>query len=68
MTPQRMTPQQLAERSKQLGLTQERLAQALGVSHSTVARWLNGSRRIPGYLALALNDLARNRPADGQGE
>lgn len=57
-----MTAQQLAERRKQLGLTQEQLAQALGVSFSTVARWLNGSRKIPNYLTLALDSLERGRP------
>ncbi len=44
-------PEQVKEVRRQLGLSQEELAQALGVSFATVNRWENGKTR-PSKLAL----------------
>jgi transcriptional regulator with XRE-family HTH domain len=40
-----------------MGLTQEGLAQRLGVIRLTVARWETGTRAIPSFLPLALEAL-----------
>uniref|UniRef100_A0A7V4LC78 XRE family transcriptional regulator n=1 Tax=Desulfobacca acetoxidans TaxID=60893 RepID=A0A7V4LC78_9BACT len=42
---------------RQFGLSQAQLAQGLGVSPMTVARWEWGTRRIPPFLHLALKAL-----------
>ena len=46
------------------GLTQARLAEALGVRSMTVARWEWGALRIPALLPLALEAL-ENRMREG---
>lgn len=43
-------PETLKESRRQLGLSQEELAHALGVSFATVNRWENG-RTLPSKLA-----------------
>jgi transcriptional regulator with XRE-family HTH domain len=50
----------LRTQRKALGLSQRKLAEALGVSTNTVARWERGELRIaqPKMLALALARLA----------
>ncbi len=49
---------------KKGGLSQVKLAEALGVSGMTVARWEWGARRIPPFLHLALKAL-ENRLREG---
>ncbi len=44
-------PKQVKEVRRQLGLSQEELAHALGVSFATVNRWENG-KTVPSKLAL----------------
>jgi len=44
-------PQQVKEVRRQMGLSQEELAHALGVSFATVNRWENG-KTVPSKLAL----------------
>jgi len=41
--------------------TQEGLANALGVIQVTIARWETGVRKIPVFLPLALETLARRK-------
>lgn len=46
-----MTPQELRRIRKNLSLTQEQLAERLGVTRVTIARWETGARRIPELAA-----------------
>jgi transcriptional regulator with XRE-family HTH domain len=61
-----MTPETLRETRTRLGLSQDQLAKALGVSTNTVARWERGALTIgtPAMLALALESLERRRAAE----
>ncbi len=52
----------LRERRLSLGLTQERLAEHLGVTRNTIARWEREERAIPSYLDLALKTIEREKP------
>ncbi len=54
-----MTPSELRTRRLAIGLSQQKLAEALGVQRLAVIRWENGDRGIPPYLALALETLER---------
>ena len=58
-----MTGTQLKRRRRQLGLTQRQLADRLGVTETTVARWERGERRIsePVSRLLALLTPGRTR-------
>ena len=38
-------------------ISQQRLADILGVAQNTVARWETGARKIPPFLHLALKGL-----------
>lgn len=49
-------PEQVKEVRRQLGLSQEEMAHALGVSFATVNRWENG-KTVPSKLAQ--NQFAR---------
>ena len=49
-----MTPQELAERRRALGLTQTQLAARLGVDHSTLWRWEHDKQPVPDWLDAAL--------------
>lgn len=52
-----MTGKDLKKWRQERGLTQQQLAQLLGVIRVTVARWETGSRGIPRFLPLALEAL-----------
>jgi transcriptional regulator with XRE-family HTH domain len=57
------TSVELRQTRKTLGLTQAALAERLGVSANTVARWERGKLAIdhPAMLALALQTLLNHR-------
>lgn len=56
-----MTPAQLKTLRARLDLTQQQLAEALGVASNTVTRWEMGRHPIP---RMAINLLARLRRTD----
>ena len=60
-----MTGTELRERRRALGLTQEALADRLGVSRVTLAKWETDTLRIEhaAMLALALDALSQERAA-----
>jgi transcriptional regulator with XRE-family HTH domain len=53
---------ELRKRREALGLTQQRLADRLGVARNTIARWERQERAIPTYLDLALKSIEREKP------
>ena len=61
-----MTGQELKEWRRKWGLTQEGLAQRLGVIKVTVARWETGTRAIPSFLPLALEALENHMKEEGK--
>lgn len=54
-----MKPQDLVALRERLELTQQELADKLGVDRVTIARWETGARAIPVYLGLALETVER---------
>jgi DNA-binding transcriptional regulator YiaG len=52
ITPPENFPMRVKDVRRQLGLSQEELAHALGVSFATVNRWENG-KTVPSKLAQA---------------
>lgn len=54
-----MTAADLRNRRLALNLSQRQLAEAFGISKSTVAHWEQGVQRIPPYVDLALRTLER---------
>ena len=50
-----MTTRQLRAALKRLGITQVEAARRLRVNPSTLRRWLAGSRRIPGPVAVVMD-------------
>jgi putative transcriptional regulator len=54
-----MRPVELKHRRDRLGLTQTELADRLGVTWNTVARWETGQRRIPELAVRLLDCLQR---------
>jgi putative transcriptional regulator len=56
-------PEMVKELRKQLGLSQEELAHALGVSFASVNRWENG-KTAPSKLARRQLDVFRREHAD----
>lgn len=55
-----MTKEELAALRERLELTQQQLADKLGVDRVTIARWETGTRAIPAFLGLALQTVERN--------
>jgi repressor LexA len=56
-----MSPIELATlRRRKLGLTQEELAHKLKTTRVSIARYENGTRRIPGAIELLVNQLCRS--------
>ena len=57
-----MTPAELTDARKALGLTQESLALAIGVSGGrTVRKWEAGDRAIPESIAKLVSILLKKR-------
>lgn len=56
--PKTMTPAEFLKIRQHLGLTQEGLAQALGVRSNTIARWERGEVPILRVTELAMRYLA----------
>jgi repressor LexA len=54
-----MTPREFANIRRELGLTQQQLANKLKNTRVTIARYETGQRRIPGTVEFALAQLAR---------
>jgi DNA-binding XRE family transcriptional regulator len=52
-----MDTDELRQRRKALGMTQEQLARVLGVSRQSVFMWESGRTAIPALLELALRYL-----------
>jgi DNA-binding XRE family transcriptional regulator len=52
-----MDTDELRQRRKALGMTQEQLARVLGVSRQSVFMWESGRTAIPALLELALRCL-----------
>ncbi len=55
-----MEPEELKRRRENLGMTQQQLADLLGVNQMTVSRWERDERGIPPYLHLALQTIERD--------
>ena len=67
----RDTPALVKRLRARMGLTQEKFAQAVGVTYSTINQWENGRRRPQPYLrgrllemerSLGTSDEERNQP------
>lgn len=58
-----MTAETLISLRSLAGLTQTGLADALGISRATVARWEAGTTPIPPWVGLALETLIARSPA-----
>jgi len=54
-----MTGEELKEKRKSLGYTQEEFAKKLMVATNTVARWEREERAIPPYLPMALSTIEK---------
>jgi transcriptional regulator with XRE-family HTH domain len=61
-----MTQQELVAFRERLGLTQQELADRLGVDRVTIARWETGARAIPAFLGLALETVERRVTGRGR--
>jgi repressor LexA len=55
-----MTPREFANIRRELGLTQQQLAEKLKTTRVTIARYEAGERRIPGLVELTLGELGRS--------
>ncbi len=56
-----MTPRQLQQAIRRLRLTQQALADRLGVHVQTVKKWLAGDRRISEPVALLIRTWLKER-------
>ena len=64
-----MTGNELRAWRRKQGLTQEQLAECLGVIRVTIARWETDVRAVPSFLPLALEALEyRMKQGKGFGE
>lgn len=54
-----MNGKELKKERKKLDFTQEQLANELGVTANTVARWERDEMKIPSFLHLALKTVER---------
>lgn len=54
-----LTPSDLRDRRKALGLSQEKFSELLDVSTDTIQRWEYGKRRIPARYAEKIQTLSR---------
>lgn len=50
-----MTPEELRQRRKELGLSQRKLAEAIGVTQHTVSRWEEGKMKLSAPRSLWLD-------------
>jgi len=57
-----MTPQSLTAWMARLRLNKSEAALSLGIARSTLDRYLDGSVRIPLYIALAASAVAHGLP------
>lgn len=55
--PRDLTPDDLRDLQAQLGMTNEQLADAIGVSLSTIVKWRGGQHPIPRPSAIAIRAL-----------
>jgi repressor LexA len=55
-----MTAKDFARSRRELGLTQQQLAEKLKTTRVTVARYESGMRRIPGVVELMVKELSRS--------
>lgn len=53
-----MTPAELKAERAALGLSQQKLADALGVTARAIKHWEAGTRRVPEWLTHALRGLS----------
>jgi DNA-binding transcriptional regulator YiaG len=58
-----MTPTQIKRLMKELELTQQQFADAIGAHRVTVADWVRGASKPTGLYLKALNELAARRKA-----
>ena len=54
-----MTPEELREWRKARGLTQQQLAELLGVTRKAISNWECKERKIPPYLSFLLESLEK---------
>jgi DNA-binding transcriptional regulator YiaG len=62
-----MTPKQIAKLMKDLGLTQQDLADRIGAHRVTIADWVRGANKPTGLYLKALEDLAAKAKSERLG-
>jgi transcriptional regulator with XRE-family HTH domain len=53
-----MKPEQFKRKQKKLMLTNQQIADEIGVTLSTIQKWRNGSVTIPKYVKIVMDCLA----------
>lgn len=61
--PDALPPEQIRERRTRMHMTQEQLADRLGVARKTVNEWERAHAPVPKWLTLALDRLSQLTPA-----